>query len=147
MHTAEPEPLSCALNGHILIHQQRDVGGRQDRKDRGCAKKRVVIAHHGEALLALDFAHHFGAAVHRSQDEVAQHRGKADEVARKKYEIRVQRIDFGDDSAQKGWLRKAFEVNIGNLDDAEVVEGVGEIANRDGVGENAELVACNLAGI
>ena len=52
-----------------------------------------------------------------------------------------------DDAAEVVGLGVFVEVDVGDLDDAEAVKGLGEAADGDGVGEDAEFVAGDLAGV
>lgn len=48
---------------------------------------------------------------------------------------------------QKEGLRELVEVNIGELGDAEAVKGRGKIGDTDGIFNDVDFVASDLAGI
>ena len=72
----------------------------------------------------------------------------ADEVAGEQDQVGREGVDLGEDAAQERGLRVLVEVDVADLGDAEVVEGVrADCAMAMVRREDADLVAGNLAGI
>src|SRR6185437_2450761 len=79
--------------------------------------------------------------------KVPRQRREADVVASKSDEIGRERVDALDDTADEPGLGELVVVDVGDLRDAEAVEGPRQVADGDRESENADLVPGNLAGI
>jgi len=106
-----------------------------------------VVAHDAEAERAGEAAEDFGAAMNGALGEAERQRAVADEVSGKQEQVGREAVYFGDDAGDEGGVGELVEVDVGDLDDAVVLEGFGEIGDGDGSSEDAELVAGDLAGI
>ena len=145
MHAAEPEALALALNRDVFVHKQRDINRGQALMDDGRAEEGVVVAHDGESLGTGDASEDFSATMHRPQDEATGQRSKADVVPRKEDKVWSHRVDVADNSAHEGGFGVLVEMNVAYLDDAKVVERIGQVVDGDGAGEDADLVAGEFA--
>ena len=143
----EPEALAVALDGEVLVVEDGDLGAGHGFGDDGVADGGVVVAHDAEALGAGEIAENLGAAVGGSLGEGEGERAVADEVAGEEEQVGGERVDVGDDAREEGGVGVLVEVDVGELDDAVVVEGLGEVGDGDGAGEDADLVAGDLAGV
>jgi len=111
------------------------------------AEDGVVVSHDGEALRAGDCAEGLRTAVHGAHGKGAGQRGEADKVSGQEHQVRGKRVDPGENAADEGGLRVLVVVDVADLDDTEVVEGVGQIADGEGLCDHAELVAGDFSGI
>jgi len=144
---AEPEAAAGALDGDVFVDQKRDADGRKDGADGGRAEDGVVVAHDGEALRAVDAVEEACAVLHGVHGEAAAERAVGDEVAGEEDEVGLERVDVGDDAGDECGLGVLVEVDVGDLGDAEVAEGVGQVGDGDGAGEDADLVTGDLGGV
>ena len=62
-------------------------------------------------------------------------------------QIGRERVDLADDAAQEVGFREFVKVDIGELRDAEVVERIWKVGDGDRAGDDADLVAGELAGV
>ena len=85
----------------------------------------VVIAEHAEALGAGEGAQQLGAACGGEKGDGDGHGAAGAEIAGDQDEVRGEGVDAVDDAAEKEVFGELFEVNVGELDDAEAVEGGG----------------------
>jgi hypothetical protein len=143
----EPEALAAALDGEVLVVEDGDLGVAEGVADDGQADRGVVVAHDAEALGAGEVFEDGGAAVGGGLREGEGERAVADEVAGEEEQVGGERVDVRDDAREEGGVGVLVEVDVGELDDAVVVEGFGEVGDGDGAGEDADLVAGDLAGV
>ena len=71
----------------------------------------------------------------------------ADEIAGDQDEVWRQGVDLGDHFLEEPGFGELLQVDIAHLDDAEVLEAVGEIADGDGEAGDFELVARVGSGV
>jgi hypothetical protein len=143
---SDPEAAAVALDGDVLVEEDGSAAFAQDAGDEGGTDGGIVIAEAGEALGTGDLFEDFGAGVDGVLGERAG-RAVGDEVAGDEDEIGSEGVDVADDVAEEDGFGEVVEVDVGDLDDAEVVEGLGEIRQEHGAAGELELVAGELAGV
>ena len=106
-----------------------------------------MIAKDGVTLGAGEGAEDLGAAVGCVSGSEEGEGAACDEVAGEKNEVGREVVDSVNDTLKKEWLGELVEVNVAELDDAVVVEVVGEIPDADGLLDDVEVMACDLARV
>ena len=106
-----------------------------------------MVAHHREAQRAGQLAQRLGAAQDGSGGEVLPQRAIGDVVAGQQHQVGRKPVDLADHAAYKRWLGVLVEVDVADLGDAVVVEGVGQVGQRHVARDDADLMARELTGI
>ncbi len=107
----------------------------------------VVVAEAGEALGRAEFGEDLGGDAGGAPGDAVGSGAAGDEVAGEENEVRVEAVDGLDDALKEPGLGVLLEVDVGELDDAEADEGVGEIAEGEGALGDLDLVARVGAGV
>lgn len=107
----------------------------------------VVVAEGAEAEVAGEAAEDFGAdfGVLTIAGPVAC--GGGDEIAGERDEVRFERVDALYDAAEEVVLVEAAVVEIGDLRDAEAVEGGRQVCDGGGVLDDGEMVAVEFGRV
>jgi len=74
-------------------------------------------------------------------------RREADVVAGEEDEVGRECVHLGDDTTDKTGLSVLVVVDVGDLDDAKVMERIGEFVDEEVAGEDANLVAGDFRGV
>ena len=147
VHAAEPETLTVALDGDVLVDEERNAGSAESVGHKARADEGVVIAEDTIAEGAGDAGDDLGTVIDGSSRERIgkwTHRG---EIASEQHEIRRKLVDAVDDEPEEGSLRVLVEVNVRDLDDAETAEGFGQASYLEGLRNDFDGVAGDLAGV
>ena len=136
---AEPEDVAAALEGVVAVDEDGGAVGFEGRDDMAGADDNVVVAENAEAL-GLEGGEDFGAEAGGLVGDGEGAGAAADVVAGDENEVGVEGVDLGDDALEEEGLGVLLEVDVGNLDDAEVEEGVGEIADGEGAAGDLDFV-------
>jgi hypothetical protein len=142
----EPEDVAAAFEGVVAVDEDGGAVGFEGRDDVAGADDDVVVAEDAEAL-GLDGGEDFGADAGGFIGDGHLSGAAADVVAGDEDEVGVEGVDLGDDALEEEGFGELFEVDVGDLDDFEVEETVGEIADGDGEVVDFELVAGVGAGV
>lgn len=106
-----------------------------------------MVAEDGVGLGGLESREDFGATVRCVAAGYEGERAAGDEVAGDENEVGGERVDAMDDVLEEDGLSELVEMNVGELDDAEAVEWLGEIGDAYGGVDYIEFVARDLAGV
>ena len=105
-----------------------------------------MIAHAAETLWDGEALEHLGAAVDGLLGNAAG-RAVGDKVAGNEEEVGGEGVDALDGVVQVERLGELIEVDIGELENAKAVEGVGQAGKMEGALGELEVVAGVLAGV
>jgi hypothetical protein len=128
---ADPDAVAAALEGDVGFERLDDVAGSDGD---------VVIAEHGEALGSGEAAEDFGAESRGLPGELVTEWTAADVVTGEQDEVRLEGVDAVDGVGEEPGFGVLPEVNVGELGDAEVGEGVGQILNGEAALGDFEVV-------
>ena len=145
--SAEPEAVSVAFDGDVLVDEDRDATGGERIDDQGRVDGDVVVAEDCVTKRAGEGAEDFGATMGwvLAEDEVEG--AASDEVSGDEDEVGGQSVDLVDDMLDEEGLGEFVEVDVADLGDAVAAEGVGKVGDVDGEVDDFELVACDRAGV
>ncbi len=115
--------------------------------DHGGVDSYVVVAKDGVAQRSGEAGEDLGTAVGCVSSSDEGEGAVGDEVAGEEDEIGGEGVDFANDVLEEVGLGVLVEVDVADLDDAEAVEGRGEIADSDGAVDDVELVASDFPGV
>ncbi len=107
----------------------------------------VVVAEDGVSAGRFESGEDLGTAVGGVAAGDEGERAAGDEVAGDEDEVGRERVDAVDDVLEEEGLGELVEMDVGELDDAEAVEWLGEIGDTDGGVDYVEFVARDLAGV
>ena len=138
---AEPEEIATSLECEIAVYEDGCSMGLEGRNDVAGAYVDVVVAEDAEALRSLEGGKDFGGDSGGSPGDSEGEGAAADEIAGDEDEVGGEAVDLGDHVLEEIRFSELFEVEIAHLDDAEVFEAVGDIADGDGESRDLELVA------
>ena len=144
---AEPEDVAAALDGGIAIDEDGGSVGLEGTDDVFGTDVNVVVAEDAEALGGFERGENFCGNAGGAPGDRERERADGDEVSGDEDEVGGEGVDLGNHSLKKPGLGVLLEVNVAHLDDAEAVEGFGEIADAEGGGGDFELVAGVGSGI
>ena len=144
---AQPEEVAAALEGEVAIDEDGGAVGLEGRNDVIGADVDVVIAEDAEALGGFEGGKDFGSDAGCFPGLAEGERAAADEVACDEDEVRGEAIDLGDHVLEEVGLGELLEMDVAELDDAEVLEAVGEIADGEGKAGDLPLVARMGSGV
>ena len=145
--SAEPEAVSVALDGDVLVDEDGDPAGGEGLDDEGRADADVVVAEDGVTKRAGESAEDLGATMDRVAVDDEVEGAASDEVSGDDNEVGGERVDGVDDVLEEEGFGELVEVDVADLGDAVAVEGVGKICDADGEADGFEIVACDLAGV
>lgn len=137
----EPEVVAAALDGDVAVDEDGGAVGLERVDDVVGADGDVVIAEAGEALGSVEFGEDFGGYAGSAPGDGVGGRAAGDEVAGDEDEVRMKAIDDADGVLEKGGLGVLLKVDVRDLDNVEADEGVGEVAERERVMGDLDLVA------
>ena len=144
---AEPEDVATAFEGEVAVDEDGGAVGFQGADDMVGADIDVVVAEEAEALRGLeggeDLSGDAGGAPGAPEGEWTE----ADEVSGDENEIGFEGIDLGNHFFEERRFGVLLEVDVAHLDDAEVLEAVGEIADGEGKAGDLEFVTAVRACI
>ena len=101
----------------------------------------VVVAEAGVALRRLEAFEDLGGDSGGAPGVPVRGRAAADEVAGEEDELGVELVDDVDGAPEEPGLGVLLEVNVGELDESESDEGVGEVADPERTLGDLDLVA------
>jgi len=139
---AQPEEIAATLEGEIAVDEDGGSVGFEGRNDVVGADVDVMVAEDAEALWGLEGGEDFGGQAGGAPGGRERERAAADEVTRNQDEVWRHGVGLGDHLLEEVGFGELLQVNIAYLNDAEVLEAVGEIPDRDGEAGDFELVAC-----
>ena len=130
-----------------MVDQDWGAVGDESAGDHGGADGDIVVAEDGVAEGTGEGGEEFGAAVGSvvGSDEGESTHG--DEVAGDEDEVRIEGVDVVDDTLKEVRLGELVEVDVADLGDAVVAEGVGQVGDGDGAVDDVDFVAGNLSSV
>ncbi len=144
--TGEPEEVAAAFEGVVAVNEDGCAVGFKGRDDATGADDDVVIAEDAETL-GFDGGEDLRADTGGLVGDGHLTGAAADVVPSDEDEVGVEAVDLGDDALEEIGFGELFEVDVGDLDDAEIHKAVGEIADGDGEARDVELVTGVGAGV
>ena len=145
--SAEPEAVGFALDGDVLVDEDGDAAGGEGLDDEGRADGDVVIAQDSVAKRTGEGAQDLGAAMNRMAVDDEVEGAASDEVASDEDEIGGEAVDGVDDVLEEEGFGELVEVNVADLGDAIVTEGVRKICDAKGDVDGFEIVTRDFAGV
>ena len=121
---AEPEEVAAALEGVVAVDEDGGSVGFQGWYYVTGSDDDVVVAEDAEAL-GLEGREDLGADAGGLVGDGDLAGAAADVVAGDEDEVGVEGVDLGDDALEEEGFGELLEVDVGDLDDAEVEEAVG----------------------
>ena len=143
---AEPEEVAAALEGVVAVDEDGGAVGFERWDDVAGADDDVVVAKDAEAL-GFEGGEDLGADAGSFIGHGELAGTAADVVACDEDEVGVEGVDLGHDALEEEGFGELLEVDVRDLDDAEVEEAVGEVADGDGEVIDFEFVACVRTGV
>ncbi len=140
--TTDPQAIAPAFNGYMAINQDGGAVGLKGADHLIEADRDVVVAKDAEALRRLQRRQDLGGDPGGAPGDRDRKWAIADVVSGDQDQVWRQVIDFPDDLFQKIRLGVLLQVDIAYLDDVEVLEAVGKVANGNGSMGYLELMAC-----
>ena len=128
----EPEEVATALEGEVAVDQDGSAVGLEWGNDVIGTDVDVVIAEDAEALGSFESGEDLGSYAGCFPGLAEGEGSAADEVSGDEDKVRSHGIDLRDHVLQEVGLGELFEVDVAELNDPEVLEAVGEIADGDG---------------
>lgn len=107
----------------------------------------VVVAEDAEALRGVEGGEDLGGDACSTPGDLERQGPAADVVSSDEDQVRMERVHFSDHAFEKRGLRVLLEMKIAHLDDAEVYESIGKIANGEGAMGYLELMAGMRTGV
>ena len=144
---AEPEDVVAALEGGIAVDEDGGTVGFEGRDDVFGANVDVVIAEESEALGGFEGGDDLGGEAGCLPGDGEVEGTAADIVAGDEDEVGIEVVDLVNQALQEEGFGVLLEVDVAHLDDAEVQEGVGQIADGEGDLGDFEFVASVGAGV
>ena len=144
--TAEPKEVAAALEGVIAVHEDGCAVGFEGRNNMASSYDDVVVAEDAETL-GFEGGEDLGADACGFVGHGELAGAAADVVACDEDEVGVEGVDLGDDALEEEGLGELLEVDVRDLDDAEVEEAVGQVADGDGEVVDFDFVAGVGAGV
>ena len=141
---AKEEVLVVSFEADVLVDEQGQAVGFEVAADDAGADERVVIAEDAVTQGTGEGGEQLGAAGGGGERDGEGHGAAGAEVAGDEDEIGGEGVDLGDDAVEEIVFGELFEMDIGKLDDAEAVEGGGQVAEVEGGMGDGELVAAEL---
>ena len=138
---AEPEEIAAALEGEVAVDEHGSAMGLQGRDDVIGADVDVVVAEYAEALGSFERGEDLGSQAGAAPGDGESEGAAADKIAGDQDQVWRHGVDLGDHFFEEPGFGVLLKVDIAQLNDAEVLKAVGEIADRDGEAGNFELVA------
>jgi hypothetical protein len=126
----EPEDVAAALDGVVAVDEHGGAVGGEGRDDVAGTDDGVVIAEDAEAG-CVDLLEDFGAEAGGFVGDGELAGAAADEVAGDEDEVGIEGVDLADDALEEVGLGVLLEVDVRDLDDFVVLEGVGEVADGE----------------
>jgi hypothetical protein len=145
--SAEPETAAVALDGDVLVDQNRGAMAGEGLDDKRGVEGHVVVAEDGVTERRGECGEDFGATVNGMLAGDEGEGAVGDEVSGKEDEVGGQAIDLMDDAFEEIGFGVLVEVDVADLDDAISVEGGGQVRDGDRALDYVDLVACNLPGV
>ena len=147
VETAEDDVLVFAFDPDELVDEDGQAVVLHVVADDAAADDDVMVSEDAVALGAGEGAEQGAATGGGFVGDLDRHRAAADEVAGDEQEVGFEGVDPGDDVADEEVFGVFDEVDVGELDDAETVEGGWEIGDVEGSLRNFDLVAADLVGV
>ena len=139
--------LAVALDAGVLVDEDGQAVIFHVSADDAGADDDIVVAEDAEALGAGEVAEELSAAGGGGEGVTLRQRAAADEVAGDEDEVGVEGVDAGDDVREEEVLGVLLEVDVGELDDAEAVEGGRQVGDEEGAMGDVEIVAGYFVGV
>jgi len=143
----QPEDVAATLEGRVAVDEDGCAVGFERLNDVFCADVDVVVAEDAEALRSFEGGENLGSDAGGLPGYGQVAGATADVVAGDKDEIRVEVVDLFDHALEEEGFGVLLQVDVAHLDDAEVLEGVGEVADGEGDLGDFEFVAGVGAGV
>lgn len=147
VQAAEPEVLTAAFDAGELVDEERDSVVLQVVADDEGVENGVVVAEDAEALGAIECIEQGSAAAGGGEGDARGLDAVGDVVAGDEDEVRGEGVDAFDHLGEEELFSKLFKVNIADLDEAEAVEGGGQVADGKGALGDVDVVAGEFAGV
>jgi len=144
---AEPEDVAATLEGGVAVDEDGGSMRLEWCDDVFGANGDIVVAEDAEALRGFEGGEDLGTEAGGPPGDRGGARSIADEVSGDQDEVGGEGVDLGDHAFKEEGLGVLLEVNVAHLDDAEALEGVGEIVDGEGAVGDLELVAGVGSGV
>ena len=138
---AEPEDVAAALEGEVAVDEDGGAVGFERADDLVGTDVDVVVAEDAETLRGLEGGEDFSGDAGGAPGDFEGEGTAADEVSGDENEIGFEGVDLSDHFFEERGLGVLLKVDVAHLDDAEVLEAVGEITDGEGKAGDLELVA------
>ena len=133
--------ILAAFDGDVVVHEHRGAVGFERLDDFFGANGDVVIAEDAVALGGFESFEDFGAYAGGFPGDGLDAGAAADEVSGEEDKLGIEGVDALDDAFEEPGLGVFDEMDVAELDDAEVLEGVREVADGEGAVGDFEFVA------
>jgi len=137
----EPEVILAAFDGDVVIHEHGGAVGFKWLDNLFGADGDVVVAEDAVTLRGFEAFEDFGADAGGFPGDGLDAGAAADEVSGEEDKLGIEFVDALDDAFEEPGLGVLDEMDVAELDDAEVLEGVREVADGEGAVGDFELVA------
>ena len=137
----------AAFEGKEAVDQDRRSVRFERLNHVGRSHRNVMVAEDAKALWRLEPGEHFGGASGGVKGHTQITRAPGNEITGEKDQIGVEGVDLADHLFEKPGLGVLLEMDVGHLDDTEVDEGVGQVADGESALGDFEFVAPVRAGI
>ena len=143
----EPDVGVAAFDGGVAVDQDGGAVGFEGVDDGLRAYGDVVVAEDGVTLRGGEAGEDLGTKAGGFDGEGDRTGAAADEVAGEDDEIGLEGVDALDGFLEEIRFGVLLEVDVGQLGNAEALEGVGEVFDGNGAGDDFELVAGGHTGV
>ena len=143
----EEEVLALALDADVLVDEQGQAVVFEMAPDDAGIDLGVVVAEDSETLGAGEGMEQLGAACGGGERDGDGHGAAGAEIAGNEDEVGGEGVDAVDDAAEEEVFGELYEVDVGELDDAEAVEGGGQVADVEGAVGGFEFVTADLVAV
>lgn len=144
---AEKDVLVAAFDANVLVDEEGKTVMLEVVADDAWADEDVMIAEDAVSLRAGEGAEEFRASCGGLERDVEGLWPIADEVAGDEDEVWIKRVDFLYDAAKEEIFGVLLEVNVGELNETESVEGRGKLREVEGAEGSFDGVAAVFVAV
>ena len=144
---AEPEVGTVALEGKVLVDEERGAVGGEGLGDQGGVEGDVVVAEAAVSEGSGEAGEDLGAAADGMVAGDEGHGAVGDEVSREEDDVWIELVDLVDDALEEEGFGELVEVDVADLHDAVAEQGCGQVGDADEAVGDVDLVAGDLAGV
>jgi hypothetical protein len=137
----------ATLERGIAVDEDRSAVSLERLDDVFSSDVDVVIPENAETLWGFEGREDFGTDAGGLPGDGKIAGAAADVIAREEDEVRIEHVGLLDHALEEEGLGVLLQVDVAHLDDAEVLESVGQVANRESDLGDFEFVAGVGAGV